>query len=71
MSRTPKNKQNKKPLVIEEQKEEIKEEEPEIEEVSDDDDEVEEVEQIQAPKRVAKPRTDKQLEQLKKHVKRQ
>ena len=30
MSRTPKIKQNKKPLVIEEQKEENKEEEPEI-----------------------------------------
>ena len=62
MSRTPKNKQNKKPLVIEEQKEEIQEESPEIEE----EDTEEEVEQIQAPKKVAKPRTDKQLEQLKK-----
>ena len=43
MSRTPKNKQNKKPLVIEEQKEEIQEESPEIEE----EDTEEEVEQIQ------------------------
>ena len=68
MSRTPKNKQNKKPLVIEEQKEEIQEESPEIEE---DEEIEEEVEEIQAPKKVAKPRSDKQLDQLKKkHAKR-
>ena len=52
MSRTPKIKQNKKPLVIEEQKEEI------IEKVSESEEEEpeEEVDEIQAPKKVAKPR---------------